>query len=125
MKKVASLLTIVFFATVCNAQLANTQWAGEMAVPSPTNILLRFTADTVQMIIKDGGFVGETMVYSVKDSLITLTKISGNSPCSAGDAFTISYIMKDDKLWLNPVFDRCDERSSAWPTEPFFKTEFK
>ena len=52
-----------------------------MYVPTDTQVTLNFKKDSVEMIINENNFIGETMAYTIKDDVITLKKLSGNSPC--------------------------------------------
>ena len=89
-----------------------------MAIPSITKVTLTFTADSLTLGIDDLGIIGETMSYVVKDSIITMKKLSGNSPCEEV-AFTVKYKLKNDLLFITTVEDPCDERKDSWPKEPF------
>ncbi len=111
------LLTLV---TVSKAQLTNTKWTGAMYIPTNVQVTLSFKQDTVDMIINENDYVGETMSYTVKDSVITLKKLSGNSPCG-NDTFTVKYLIKDNKLFIKPLTDPCDDRTHAWPQTGFTK----
>lgn len=108
-------------AAIAKAQLKDTKWAGELYVPNETKVILDFKKDTVDMFIVDQGFVGETMTYAVKDSVITMKKTSGNSPCNEGDVFTVKYVIKDDKLFISNLLDPCDARRQAWTNEPLIR----
>jgi hypothetical protein len=106
-------------AVISKAQLKNTKWQGKMNVPDLTPIVLDFKADSVNMVIVDNGMVGETMTYSVKDTIITLAKTGGNSPCNVGDVFKVKYVIKDNKLFISNLSDPCDPRAQSWTNEPF------
>jgi len=123
MKTFYFLLVLVLTATIAKAQLKDTKWEGKLNVPAETNVILDFKKDSVDMIIADAGFVGETMIYSVKDSVITMKKASGHSPCNVGDVFKLKYIIKDDKLFLSNLSDPCDERMQAWTAEPLIRVK--
>ncbi len=114
---------ILLAATVSKAQLKNTKWTGTMNVPDATTVILDFKADSVDMVVADAGFVGETMTYSVKDSIITMKKTSGHSPCNIGGEFKVKYIIKDDKLFITNLSDNCDERVQSWNKEPFIRVK--
>jgi hypothetical protein len=75
------------------------------------------------MIIVENQMVGETMTYSVKDSVITMNKTSGNSPCNIGDEFKVKYVIKDGKLFISNLSDPCDARTQSWNKEPFTRVE--
>jgi hypothetical protein len=125
MKKILVLILAIVGTLSAKAQLANTKWAGNMSVPDDVSVVLQFKADSLLLIIKPRGeneFVGETMTYSLKDSTITLSKVSGNSPCGE-DKFTVKYTIKDQQLFIKPLTDPCDARVGSWPKEPFVKVK--
>jgi hypothetical protein len=121
MKTVLLCVVFMIVATAAKAQLANTKWSGLMNVPTQQNVILDFKTDTVKMILPDNdGYVGETMLYSVKDSVITLKKVDGNSPCDQS-AFTLTYAIKGNQLFVKTLSDVCEDRKNAWPATPFIK----
>ncbi len=118
------LLFLILSASASKAQLANTRWSGTMAIPSSVNVILEFKADTLNLIVVPGtgdAFVGEAMHYAVNGNVITLKKISGNSPCDVDKPFTLTYSIAGDHLSIKPLADDCEARSNSWPAEPFEK----
>lgn len=124
MKKVIVMLTVVFMAVSAKAQLADTKWKGAIFAPSQLPMILTFKKDTLAMTTPDGAPF-ETMSYTVKDDVITLKKLSGQSPCSVNGTFTVKYTLKTDKLTIIPLTDDCERRSAAWGNEPFDKVTVK
>lgn len=118
---IASLLLLLSAAS--KAQLKGTKWEGKMNVPDETKVLLDFKKDSVDIIVADNEMVAETMTYSVQDTLITLKKTSGMSPCTAGDVFKVKYLIRDDKLFITTFSDACDVRVVAWTKEPFIRVK--
>ena len=121
MKTFYFFIVLLLTAAIAKAQLKNTKWEGELNVPDQTKIILDFKTDSVDIIITDGGFVGESMTYSVKDSVITMKKTSGRSPCNVGDVFKVKYLVKDDKLFISNLSDPCDVRIQSWTNEPLIR----
>jgi hypothetical protein len=122
MRTLSILALLLLGSAILKAQLKNTQWKGKMYVPSETKVILDFKEDSVDMIIVDyNGMVGETMTYSVKDSVITMKKTSGNSPCNVGDEFKVKYLIQDDKLFISNLSDPCDARIHCWSDEPLIR----
>jgi hypothetical protein len=110
---------LLLTSTIAQAQLTNTKWAGKMNVPNETRVMLDFKKDSVVMFIVDEARVGEIMTYSIQDSIITMKKKSGHSPCSVDDVFKVTYTIKNDKLFISNLSDNCDARIQAWTNEPF------
>jgi len=123
MKSFYFLITLLLTAGVAKAQLKGTKWEGKLNVPDETNVILDFKKDSVDMIIVDGGFVGETMTYSVSDSVITMKKVSGHSPCNIDDVFKVKYLVKGDELFISNLSDPCDERTETWTKEPLLRVK--
>ena len=106
------------------AQLKNTKWMGRLNVPDETSVVLDFKTDSVDMIIVDQGIIGESMTYSQQDSVITMKKTSGHSPCNIGDVFKLRFKIIGDKLFLRNLSDPCDERTTAWTDNPLLKVNY-
>lgn len=60
------------------------------------------------------------MVYTVKDSVITLKKVSVNSSCGENQ-FTY---YKGDHLIIKNLKDTCETKSEAWLDKPFDKVTY-
>lgn len=91
-----------------------------MAVPTLTVVTLTFKTDSLILRLDESGTIGETMSYVVKDSMITIKKISGGSPCS-NDVFTVKYKIINDQLFITTITDPCEQRKDSWPKEPFYR----
>lgn len=115
---ITAFLALGFSAS---AQLKNTKWKGTIAAPTDVDVELRFKADTLNIAIAGTDNVIESMKFTIKDDLITVSKLAGGSPCSNDQQATIKYSIKDNQLLLVPVTDPCDERKNAWPIEGFVK----
>jgi hypothetical protein len=123
MKTLFLSTVLLFTGVLAKAQLQNTKWTGVMRIPDETKVILEFKTDTVNMIVVEQGMVGETMTFAVKDSIISLAKTSGNSPCNPGDAFKIKFSIKGDQLFLSNITDPCDARAQAWTDQPLTRVK--
>jgi hypothetical protein len=123
MKKLSLLALLLLTAVLSKAQLKNTKWQGMMNVPDKMSVILNFKKDSVDMLIVEYGMVGESMTYAVADSVITMKKTDGHSPCDVGGLFKVKYLIKDDKLFINNLSDPCDARSQSWNKEPFVRVK--
>jgi hypothetical protein len=121
MKILVLTFIMITAVTFVKAQLANSKWSGKLAVPLVSDVTLDFRADTVNVILMDTGDIIESCVYSVKNNMITMTKLGGGSPCDIGSVFSLNYIIKDNKLFLKVLTDPCTVRAGAWLEEPFKK----
>ena len=123
MRTIYLVIILLSVATLSKAQLKNTKWEGKMNVPDETQVTLDFKTDSVDIVIADNGMVGESMTYSVKDSVITMKKTSGHSPCNVGDEFKVKYSIKGNQLFISNLSDPCDPRVQSWTKEPFVRTK--
>jgi hypothetical protein len=129
MKKLFFLITVTcFLITTANAQLANTKWSGEAHLLQPDNSLVTvgiiwdFGKDTVNVFFAGGG-EPEVLTYSIQKNIITMTKVSGGSPCETGAEGKLKYEIKDDKLYLTVVETKCEAFSKALDDKPYTKVK--
>ena len=117
------LTVLLLMAVASKAQLKNTKWQGTMNVPDETPVMLDFKNDSVDILVVENGMVAESMSYLAQDSIITMKKTSGHSPCNVDDVFKVKYLIKDDKLFISTISDPCDERAASWTKEPFTRVK--
>lgn len=116
MKKLfISIVVCCFFLPGVQAQLANSQWKGFAYTPDSHPILWKFDKDTVTVFFTDSADRPEIMTYKEdKDKMmVTITKISGGSPCDSGTVGVYSYTIADDKLSMKPSQEPCQGRAAA------------
>ncbi|WP_461453491.1 hypothetical protein [Mucilaginibacter sp.] len=118
MKTFLISLVLISGSLISKAQFANTKWTGTMMVPSEQQVELSFKKDSLYINIEESPV--ESMTYKVKDSLITVNKVDGKSPCELGP-FTLKFSLQGDKLFIKDISDSCDERKNAWTSDPFTK----
>jgi hypothetical protein len=123
MKTFYFLIALLLTAAISKAQLTNTKWQGDVNIPSSATVIFDFKKDTVNMILAENSQVVETMAYSVKDSVITMKKTNGLSPCNVGDVFKVKYVINGDKLYITSLSDPCDDRVSSWTKEPLIRVK--
>jgi hypothetical protein len=127
MKKTFFLTTIICFliATV-NAQLAGTKWSGTANLLQPDKSLVTaditwdFGKDTIYVLFAGGG-QPEILTYTTKKNMITMTKVSGGSPCETGAEGKLKYEIKDDKLFLTLAETKCEAFTKALDGKPYTK----
>ena len=127
MKKTFTLIAIICFCiSVANAQLANTKWSGTANLLQPdksfvtANITWDFGKDTLYVLFAGGG-QSEVLTYTIKKNIITVTKVSGASPCETGTEGKLKYEIKDDKLFLAVVETKCEAFTKALDDKPYIK----
>ncbi|MEJ7680364.1 MAG: hypothetical protein WKG06_21420 [Segetibacter sp.] len=113
MKKIVFFFIISFASFTLNAQLKNTKWKGTIQADNKIDVVFNYRSDTLDVSnIADGSNI-ETMTYTVKDSILTLQKIYGQSDCDSTGTGKYKFEVKDDLLYITLISDTCDDRSSA------------
>ena len=119
-----SALTLLIVVSA-SAQLAKTKWSGSMKIPQPDNSLIsipvvwEFMKDTLTVAVGDD----RPEIFTFKDAkkVLTLTKVSGNSPCPEAAKVTLVYTIKKDGLaFINTISD-CDTYRNSKTEEPLKK----
>lgn len=113
MKITVFVLFTLFSANRLLAQLINTQWKTRIDINGPVGVILDFKKDTCSLYTIADSTIIETMTYVVKDSVITLHKIDGQSDCDNSTPGTYKFAATNNILVLHMVSDNCDDRSSA------------
>ena len=113
MRKIFVILLVLFISGTVKAQLTHTKWKGTLELDQPMEVLFDFRKDTVEVFnLADNSSV-EIMQYTVKDSTLTLQKISGASSCDATGVAKYKLRLKDDKFFLIRIDDDCDDRGNV------------
>ena len=121
-RKVILLAAITLVVLSAHAQLSGTKWKGMLKVPDPMQTLLDFKNDSlVDVYNADENALVESMVYKVKDTLLSFRKISGSSPCDDTSYGKYKITWKDGKFVIALIDDPCDVRAGAFTSEPWEK----
>ncbi|MBF8456974.1 hypothetical protein IV494_07225 [Kaistella sp. G5-32] len=86
----------------------NTSWAGVANIPTAQNIVLKFTGDDIDVMVKDK--IVEQMKFTVSNDTLQIEKTMGGSPCPVKSKGVYRYEIKQDELSLKYVSDECDSR---------------
>lgn len=121
MKHLLLLLAFLFVGGHAQAQIANTKWSGNLAVPEVVSVTLNFKADTFEVYMLENNELLESMSYKISGDTLLLKKASGGSPCPDGSEFKLKFSIKAEQLLLTLLSDDCVERAAAWTNEPFIK----
>jgi hypothetical protein len=127
MKKIITLVLILFTAINTHAQLANTKWKGTLKIEEDVPALFDFGNDTLKIARFANNAPIENMVYTIADSTLTLKKTAGQSDCDNDVIGKYKFWANGDKLSLKLITDACEDRSSVldnttyakftWPAE--------
>ena len=113
MNKILILAVICCFGYAAKAQLASTSWIGTMNVQGGMDAIFNYGKDTLVVINPSDNSTIETMTYSVNDSIISIKKVDGTSPCDNETVGKYSYKLENDQLTMKLVADDCSERAQA------------
>ena len=113
MKKTIYMLALCFLCLHAHAQLANSKWKTTLHVDPPINVLFSFSADTLVVTNADDSSSLETLRYSLKDTVLTLQKLYGQSGCDTAAVGTYSCLINTDEMHLKIISDVCNDRSDA------------
>ena len=113
MRKIIVILLVLFVSGAVNAQFTHTKWKGTLELDPAMDVLFDFRKDTVEVFnLADNSSI-EIMQYTIKDSTLTLQKISGASDCDASSVAKYKFRLKDDKFFLIKIDDDCDDRGNV------------
>ena len=106
-------LLIAFIAYSSNAQLSGTKWKGALNIQGGAmDVEFVFSNDTLDVVGTANNESIETMKYTLADSVLSLQKLYGSSPCDTTIG-KYKYAIVRNELTLNLLSDDCSERSSA------------
>ncbi|MDB5201040.1 MAG: hypothetical protein JWQ27_449 [Ferruginibacter sp.] len=108
------------FSARAQQNLANSSWTGIANIPSPEEVSLTFTKDSMQLSYQ--GNVLETMSYSVNKDTLRIQKLSGMSPCES-QVGVYTYKIDADKFYIKVVDDGCEHRAAAFVTEAYTRNK--
>jgi len=112
MKKIILCLFVIAGCMAANAQLSKTKWAGTLMLEQPVEITLDFAKDTLIAITPDGGTL-ETMTFTVKDNVLSITKAFGQSDCGSDVTGKYKFDIKGDSMEFALVEDICYNRAGV------------
>jgi hypothetical protein len=112
MKKQLFGAVLLFTVIAAKAQLAHTNWNGAVKGDNPQACIFKFGNDTAVLYAVDGSII-ETMKFAIKNAVLTLTKISGQSDCNIGSSGKYKIAFTGNILTLSISNDDCIDRSSA------------
>ena len=122
MKRLFFLIVIIFFASISHAQLANSKWKTTLQLDDPTDVVFSFSNDTLEVLSAEDSSSLETMSYSIKDTVLTIQKLYGQSDCDNTSA-TYSFSINGNELHINPISDPCENRAQLLTDMKLTKVE--
>ena len=113
MKKIIFIAFIAFISASANAQLANSKWKGTLQLDNPTDVVFDFRTDTLEAFVAEDNSSLELMKYSIKDNVLSIQKISGQSECDDTAVAKYKFEIGSDGLLLTLIEDNCIDRSGV------------
>ncbi|MBG9376446.1 hypothetical protein I5907_09390 [Panacibacter sp. DH6] len=113
MKKLLLLALIACLGTAADAQFKNTKWKGSLQLENLVDVMFDFKTDTLEALVVADNSTLELMKYSVKDNVLSIQKISGQSDCAESAVAKYKFEMKNNELVLTVVEDECYNRSGV------------
>jgi hypothetical protein len=113
MKKIIFIFLVSLASVTAQAQLKNTKWKGTIHSDNDIDVVFNYGRDSLKVTnIADSSNV-ETMTYTIKDKVLTLQKVYGQSDCDTTGSGTYQFEIKDNLLYIKLISDACNDRSSA------------
>lgn len=123
MKTLLIISLVSFLSINAHAQLKNTKWKGTIQTDNKLNVVFDYKIDTVKVTNADDGSNIETMTYTVKNHVMTLKKVYGQSDCDATSTAQYKFQITGDVLHLTQVNDSCSDRISALKDSNWTRTK--
>jgi len=113
MKKLTIILFLSLVSFTLLAQLSHSSWQGTVRGDNPRNAILNFRKDTLLLFAVSDSSLIESMTYSIKDMVLTLQKIEGQSDCDNSTIGKYKLSINGGTLIVKMISDPCADRSTA------------
>ena len=117
-----TIVFVIFLAVQSFAQnaISNSKWKSIFLIPHAVDVILDFKKDTLYLIIEPDQRLG-TLTFSHRNDTLTITKISGTSPCpeQSTGLYRIEWLEKGEKFLLHGISDECEGRIGIFTTNPY------
>ena len=100
-------------APTAHPPLAGTRWKGDLHLESPTPAVMDFHGDTLAIFNAQTQALIEIMTCTVRDSVFTIRKLSGQSDCDNVVSGRYRFSINGQGMDVHLVADSCDDRSMA------------
>lgn len=128
MKTIIKIFLLAAFSVLLNCKEAkdvnpidNTAWAGVANIPTAQNIILEFTGEDINVLLKDK--MVEQMKYTVSNDTLHIEKTMGGSPCPVKSKGVYKYIIEGDELSIQYISDECNSRQYNMTVSNFKKVQ--
>lgn len=112
MKKIISVLLLSLIILGAQAQLANSKWKTTLQLDEATDVVFNFSTDTLNVTYStDTANIIEATKYTIKDTVLTIQKLFGQSECDTTAIGTYSCIVNGNEMQLKLISDDCSDRA--------------
>lgn len=122
MKKITIFLLLAFAYITTSAQLAKTKWKGTLQLDNPVEVVFDFGKDSLSVYTSAENAGLETMTYTAKDTILSITKAYGQSDCDSQVTGKYKFVINNDELTLTLIADDCANRSAVLNNTKWKKT---
>ena len=112
MKKIIFLLLVSFISLATQAQVSNSTWKATLELDQPVDVIFNFSNDTLDVTSMADSSSLETMKYTLKDTVLTIQKLYGQSQCDTNTIGSYTCTVNGDEMHLKIISDDCGDRSS-------------
>ncbi|HEX5155287.1 MAG TPA: hypothetical protein VFW07_27790 [Parafilimonas sp.] len=113
MKKTIFLLLLSFIALGTHAQVNNSKWKTTLQLDQPVDVVFNFSTDTLDVTEAADNSSLETMKYTLKDTVLTIQKLYGQSECDPATIGSYTCTINGDEMHLKIISDDCDDRGNV------------
>jgi len=113
MKKIIYLLLVSFISLATHAQVANSKWKTTLQLDQPADVVFNFSTDTLDVTSMEDNSSLETMKYTLKDTVLTIQKLYGQSQCDPATIGSYTCTINGDEMHLKIISDDCSDRSGV------------
>jgi len=112
MKKIMVLLLLISFIGLgTKAQVTNSKWKTTLQLDQPVDVVFNFSTDTLDVTNTSDNSSIETMKYTLKDTVLTIQKLYGQSQCDPATVGSYTCTINGDEMHLKVISDDCDDRN--------------
>lgn len=112
MKKIISVLLLSLIIFGAQAQLINSKWKTTLQLDEATDVVFNFSADILNVTYAtDSSNILEASKYTLKDTVLTLRKLFGQSECDTTAIGIYSCIINGNEMQLTLISDDCSNRA--------------
>jgi hypothetical protein len=87
------------------------KWKTTLQLDQPVDAVFNFSTDTLDVTNTSDNSSIETMKYTLKDTVLTIQKLYGQSQCDPATVGSYTCTINGDEMHLKVISDDCDDRN--------------